>query len=102
MEICQGMYGLPQAGILTNKLLAKQLALHGYAPTVHTPGLWTHKTQPIMLSLVIDDFGVKCVGKQHADHLFSALEAHYKAATDWEGKLYCGLTLHWDYNAVTS
>jgi hypothetical protein len=30
MEIRRGMYGLPQAGILANKLLKKRLALHGY------------------------------------------------------------------------
>ncbi len=29
MEICKGMYGLPQAGILVNKLLKKHLANHG-------------------------------------------------------------------------
>ena len=54
-----------------------------------------------MFSLVVDDFGVKYAGKQHANHLFSALEEHYEATTDWEGKLYCGLTLHWDYNTRT-
>ncbi len=30
MEIRKGMYGLPQAGILVNKLLKQRLALHGY------------------------------------------------------------------------
>ncbi len=30
MEICKGMYGLPQPGILANKLLKKRLARHGY------------------------------------------------------------------------
>ena len=28
--ICKGMYGLPQAGMLANKLLKKCLAKHGY------------------------------------------------------------------------
>jgi len=101
MEIRQGMYGLPQAGILANQLLAKCLTIHGYAPTVHTPGLWKHHTRPILFSLVVNDFGIKYVGKQHADHIFHALEQHYEAATDWEGKLYCGLTLQWDYKART-
>jgi hypothetical protein len=64
------MYGLPQAGILANKLLTKHLAIHGYTLTVHTLGLWTHKTHPLMFSLIVDGFGVKYVGKQHADHLF--------------------------------
>jgi hypothetical protein len=39
-EIQKGMYGLPQAGILANKLLEKRLAVHGYAPLPHTHGLW--------------------------------------------------------------
>ena len=40
VEIRKGMYGLPQAGILTNKLLQKNLANFGYYPCKHTPGLW--------------------------------------------------------------
>jgi hypothetical protein len=27
----------------------------------------------------------------------AALEALYPIMTDWTGKLYCGLSLHWDY-----
>jgi hypothetical protein len=42
------MYGLPQPGILANKLLTKCLAVHGYAPTTHMPGLWRHATHPVM------------------------------------------------------
>jgi hypothetical protein len=30
MEIRKGMYGLPQAGVLANKLLKERLAQHGY------------------------------------------------------------------------
>jgi hypothetical protein len=40
MEIRKGMYGLPQAGILANKLLKLHLACHGYFKQPHTPGLW--------------------------------------------------------------
>ncbi len=101
IEIQKGMYGLPQAGILASKLLQKRLAAHGYAPTEHTHGLWTHHTRPILFSLVVDDFGVKYVGKQHADHLYNALEENYEAACDWDGKLYCGVTLDWNYQKRT-
>jgi hypothetical protein len=38
-EIRRGMYGLPQAGIMANKQLAKFLAKEGYFQTPHTPGL---------------------------------------------------------------
>jgi hypothetical protein len=50
------MYGLPQAGILTNELLQRNLAKDGYQPTKHTHGLWKHDTRPISFSLVVDDF----------------------------------------------
>jgi hypothetical protein len=101
MEIRKGMYGLPQAGMLANKLLQKRLATHGYFPCTHTHGLWRHVTRPIMFSLVVDDFGVKYVGKEHADHLYNALLQYYPTSIDWPGTLYCGITLEWDYAART-
>ena len=47
MQIERGMYGLPQAGIIANKLLRKRLAPHGYYELPHTPGLWKHINKPI-------------------------------------------------------
>jgi hypothetical protein len=46
-EIQKGMYGLPQAGILANELLQRNLAKDGYRPTQHTHGLWKHDNRPI-------------------------------------------------------
>jgi hypothetical protein len=40
MKIRKGMYGLPQAGVLANKLLKERLARHGYFEQPHTPELW--------------------------------------------------------------
>ena len=39
MEIRREMYKLPQAGILTVRLLKQRLAKHGYYEVAHTPGL---------------------------------------------------------------
>ncbi len=47
MEIRKGMYGLPQASILANKLLKERLARHGYFEQPHTPGLWKHVSCPV-------------------------------------------------------
>jgi len=47
MEIGKGMYGLPQAGVLANKILKERLARHGYFEQPHTPGLWKHVSRPI-------------------------------------------------------
>jgi hypothetical protein len=69
IEIRKGMYGLKQAGLLANQLLQTRLAPFGYYPARHTPGLWLHQTRPISFTLVLDDFTVKYVGKQHAEHL---------------------------------
>jgi hypothetical protein len=96
------MYGLPQAGILANQLLTKRLAPHGYYQCRHTPGLWHHKWRLVLFSLVVDDFGIKYVGREHIDHLIAALEDHYEFSKDWEGKLYYAeITLKWDYHART-
>jgi hypothetical protein len=73
IEIRKVMYELKQAGLLTNQLLQNCLAPFGYYPARHTPGLWLQKTRQIAFSLMVDDFAVKYVGKQHADHLRNAL-----------------------------
>jgi hypothetical protein len=95
------MYGLPQAGILANELLQRNLAKDGYRPTHYTHGLWTHDTRPISFSLVVDDFGVKYMGREHAEHLMACIKKNYNISSDWNGGAYCGLTLDWDYKNHT-
>jgi hypothetical protein len=101
IKIQKGMYGLPHAGILANKLLQRNLAKDGYRPMQHTHGLWTHDTLPIPLSLVVDDFGVKSIGREHAEHLMTCNKKKYNVSSDWNGGAYCGLTLEWDYKSRT-
>jgi hypothetical protein len=101
IEIRKGMYGLKQAGLLANQLLQTRLAPFGYYPARHTPGLWLHKTRPISFTLVVDDFAVKYVGKQHAEHLRNALLQTYELTTDWTATMYSGMTLKWDYKNRT-
>jgi hypothetical protein len=91
IEVTKGMYGLPQAGLLANELLEKRLNKHGYFQSKLVPRLWKHKTRPIQFTLVVDDFGVKYVGKEHTDHL------HYKVTADWKGERYVSIHLKWDY-----
>eukprot|EP00804_Cyclotella_cryptica_P021147 CCRYP_001465-RA/>CCRYP_001465-RA protein AED:0.35 eAED:0.35 QI:0/0/0/1/0.5/0.33/3/0/629 len=86
--IILGMYGLPHAGLIANELLENKLV----------PGLWKHKWRPIWFTLVVNNFGVKYVGKEHALHLKSVLESYYPLSTDWTGNRYIGIRLDWDYN----
>jgi hypothetical protein len=101
IEIRKGMYGLKQAGLLANQLLQTRLAPFGYYPARHTPGLWLHKTRPISFTLVVDDFAVNYVGKQHAEHLRNALLRTYELTTDWTATVYSDMTLKWDYKNRT-
>ncbi|KAL7477514.1 hypothetical protein ACHAW6_003322 [Cyclotella cf. meneghiniana] len=96
--IVLGMYGLPHAGLIANELLEKRLNKHGYHQSNLVPGLWKHKWRPIWFTLVVDDFGVKYVGKEHALHLKSVLKSYYPLSTDWTGNRYIGIRLDWDYN----
>ena len=55
-------------------------------------------TRPVAFSLVVNDFGVKYVGREHANHLVNATKKHYPLSEDWEGALYCGISLEWNYD----
>jgi len=50
---------------------------------------------------VVDDFGVKYVGKEHALHLIESIKKTYTLTKDWSGDLYCGISLQWDYENRT-
>ena len=68
------MYGLPQSGLLANDLLKKKLKKRVYQQIKLVPRLWKHDWRPIQFTLVVDDFGVKYVGEEHALHLKQTLE----------------------------
>jgi hypothetical protein len=98
VEITGAIYGLAQSGYLANQDLIKNLAPFGYYPSKRTPGLWHHKTRPIKFSLVVDDFGVKYVSKDDAQHLLDSIEANYPVKADWTGSKYIGIDLEWNYD----
>ena len=78
------MYGLPQAGILAQQLLKKLFNKHGYHQSTLVLGLWTHEWRPIKFTLVVDDFGVKYTGEEHAKHLMAVLNKDYTITHDWK------------------
>ena len=97
VEIQKGMYGLPQAGRLAYDKLVKHLAIYGYVPCKRTPGLWQHITKDTKFTLVVDDFGIKYHSHANAEHLIAAIKDGYECTVDWDGALYCGISLEWDY-----
>ena len=69
------------------ELLEQRLAQNGYTQSKLTPRLWMHHMRPIILCLVIDDFGVKYVGRENAEHLKCILVEKYEITTDWGNML---------------
>jgi hypothetical protein len=61
-------------------------------------GLWKHKTQHILFTLVVKDFGMKYLNEDNINHLIKCLKEKYKLTKDWDGNLYCGIKLNWNYD----
>jgi hypothetical protein len=76
IDIQKGMYGLSQAGILADELLQRNISKDGYRPTQHTQGLRTRDNRPISFLLVVDNFGFKYVGREHAEHLKECIKKY--------------------------
>ena len=87
------MYGLPQADILANYKLKKDLLLYGYIPYRHTPGLWRHIWRPVTFILVAGDFGIKYEGREHADYLIRSIKKLYKKYSRLGGCFNYGIKL---------
>ena len=78
MEVQEGMYGLPQAGIIANDKLNLHLAKFGYKPAPITPGFWRHQTRPLQFSLLVNDFGIKYERQEDITHLLDSLRQFIK------------------------
>ena len=64
-----------------------------YKPASITPGLWRYQTRPLQFSLVVDEFGVNYERQSDITHILDALRNIYKISEEWNGKLYCVLSL---------
>jgi hypothetical protein len=85
IEKQKGMYGFPQASILTYHLHKKHISTKGHYQCQHTPGLWHHVWQNITFCLVVDHFGIKVSHMHDMEHLVNALKEHYTITMGSEG-----------------
>jgi hypothetical protein len=46
---------------------------------------------------VVNDFAVKYMNQEDADHLINAIRKYYPLTVDKEATKYIGLTIEWDY-----
>jgi hypothetical protein len=85
LELRRAVWGLPQVEILANKQLQQKLAPFKYHKCLHMPGLWYHETCPILLTLVVDNFGIKFINDDNVRHLIASLKTRYKLTEDGQG-----------------
>ena len=74
VKIRKGIPGLKQADKLANDLLTTHFAKFGYFPIPRTASLWKHNKKTLMITLVVDDFGVKFTKIEDAQHLIGSLK----------------------------
>jgi hypothetical protein len=97
------MYGLPQAGRLSQLRLISHLAAHGYHQCPNTPCLFQHDTLDVTFSLVVDDFGIRYGSQSDADHLIATLRANdYNLTIKPTGDTYLGMNISFASNSVQS
>jgi hypothetical protein len=98
-KICQGCYGLPQAGILANDLLHSCLEAKGFYEAASTPGLWHHEWRPIQFCLIVDNFRVEYVGLEHFNYCLGVLKKFHGVKYNMAGNKFAGMDIEWDYAA---
>ncbi len=93
VKVCKGMYSLPQAELLSQKLLKECLNKHGHFQNNIIPGWWKHQRKTIKFTLVVNNFEGHYIGEEHARHLVSILKKNYDISMNQERKKYTELTL---------
>ena len=97
IEFRIGILGLKRVGRIPNDRLTSHLANFGYYPTRLKLGLWKYESWPITFSLVMDNFSDKYGRKKHANHVLASLHQLYTVTEDWNGRIFIGMTLEWNY-----
>ena len=50
-----------------------------------------------LTTTLVDGFGVEYESQEDITHLPDVLKTIYNIYEDWDGKIYCGINLKWDY-----
>jgi hypothetical protein len=87
------LWGLAQAGYLSQQRLIKHLKSFGFHEYKNTPMLFHHVTRNIIFSLVVDDFGIKYHHRPDVEYLMTCLAPIYTYKIDWTGSRYLGFTI---------
>jgi hypothetical protein len=85
VELTNGIYELPQAGILAQRHLFTQLANNGYSQCPNIVCLFQHSLLATKSTLVVDDFAIKYAQPEDLQHLLDTLSTLYTLKTKSKG-----------------
>jgi hypothetical protein len=68
--------------------------------TKHTHGLLKHETRPVWFSLVVDNFGIKYIGRDNTEQLMASIKKNYAISSDWTGSLRQAVHHHPKYHWI--
>jgi hypothetical protein len=92
LEMQQAVWGLSQAGDSSKQVAVQKTHASWILRMQQMPGLWNHATRHILFTLVVYNFGVKCVNKEDVNHLIKCLKKKFELTKDWDGNRYCGIS----------
>ena len=59
---------------------------YGYTPVKFTLGLWKNNSNNVIFALIVNNFGIKYISKENAEHLVNTLWNKYKdVEVNWNG-----------------
>ena len=79
------------AGRIANGQSQAKLGKEEHTLSQVKPGLWHHDSGPVTFALILDDFGVKHIGKESAEHLRDSLKKMCETTEDLEFFFYGNL-----------
>jgi hypothetical protein len=95
-KVDKSIYGLKEAGRLSQDKLISHLEPAGYIQCPNVPCLFIHKERDTKFSLIVDDFLVMYRKAEDAKHLIDTLKKIYIIKVDEQAKKYIGLTIERD------
>ena len=93
-QVDGALFGFPQAGRISHLYLVNEvLAPAGYIQDAVVPCIFRHRTNGIVFTLVVDDFGIKYDKGTYPTHLLDTLRTKYQIKVDETGSKYLGMNI---------
>ena len=93
-KVYNAIYGMDDAGRISQQDLIRHLAPHGYHMTKHSPCIFTHDTKSTIFTTFVDDFLIKTDSRTNDfDHLKDILELKYPIKFQAQATKYLGFTI---------